>query len=458
VALVIAAVQLAACAGPSGPPHSKLVDLTLPAGTTPSAPPPRGQRPADEESWDVPQPYADTVATMRRQLPLHHDFDGVPWCDGDEQPGDITWLWQKVGDKIQIEISGGPKSSGITITRDHGGQSKCVPWPRPAPPQLSTAGNATRIGLWFEPADLTYSAGSDKLYVSSISGKPATYVLSMSALTKIPPRLDDSIVSGTQRLTVNNKLKLGYTLDNSGALRVFNTDTDKLVSTIDARACKAQVLAVDETRGTVYGGGRSDRGECLVEFDSAGHFLAEKDIAPGSGKQNPMIQRIAADPASGDVIYTDPYGVGRADQRLVEKWRSPAPGVSTSGDIYSGPHVSDLGYEPGSATVYVCVSPTAPATITVYDARTGKQTGQFTAPASTDQFAADQQGRLFVTLANSSDVYVLDHGAQLLTKFATLPALPGGSTRHVEWLAVDPAGHRLFVNAGSGNSVYQYSY
>jgi len=458
---LLAAVLLVACAGSSGPPHSKLVDLTLPAGSTPGHPSGRIPILADEERWDVPLPYADLMAAMRKQLPLNHDFDGVPWCDGDEDSDNLTWLWQKVGDKIQIDIGGDAHSSGITITRDHGGQSKCVPWPRPQPTQLSTVGNARVIGLWFEPAELTFSSGSNKLYVSTIYGKPATYVVSMSTLTEIPPRLDESITDGANHIAVNNKLKLGYALHHTGALRVFNTDTDKLMSTTKPRSCRAEVLAVDEATGTVYGGGQSATGECLVEFDSAGHFLAEKDVAPASGKQNRMIQRIAVDPASGDVIYTDPYSVGRADQTLTEKWRSPAPGVSTSGDIYSGPHASDMGYEPSSDTVYVCVSPTsttAPATIAIYDGHTGKQTGQFTAPASTDQFAADQQGRLFVALTNSRDLYVLDHGAQSLTKFETLPEVPDGSTRKVEWLAVDSAGHQLFVNPGSGSSVYEYPY
>jgi hypothetical protein len=416
--------------------------------------------PADEEPWDVPLPYTDLVTAMRKQLPLHHDFDGVPWCDEvEEDSHNTTWLWQKAGDKIRIDIGGGPQSSALTITRDHGGQSTCVPWPRPKPPQVSTAGAVTRIGLWFEPTQLTFSTGSDKLYVADINGKPATYVVSMSALTKIPPRLDDSIAEGAHHIAVNNKLRLGYALKYNGALRVFNSDADTLISTTEPRACKAEVLAVDEVSSTVYGGGQSATGECLVKFDSAGHFVAEKDVTPARSNQNRMIQRIAADPASGDAIYMDPYSVGRADQTLTEKWRTPAPGVSSSGDLGAAPHASDMGYEPDSATVYVCVSPTtttAPATIAVYDGHTGKQSGHFNVPASTDQFAADQQGRLFVALTRSSDLYVLDHGAQSLTKFQTLPSVRDGSTRNVEWLAVDPAGHRLFVGPGSGNSIYQF--
>ena len=459
---LLAAALLVACAGSSGPPHSILVDLTLPAGSTHSRPAGREPILPDTEPWDVPLPYADLLAAMRKQLPLHHDFDGVPWCDENEDAHNTRWLWQKVGDKIRIDIGGGPQSSGITITRDRDDQSKCVPWPRPKPTQVSTVGGATRIELWFEPSRLTFSSGSGKLYVTDLSGPPATEVVSMSALDKTPARLADA-VTDDDAIVVNNKLKLGYVsvLGGTGPLRVFNTDTDTLISTTEPRSCRAQVLAVDETSGTVYGGGLSDTGECLVKFDSAGHVLAEKDVAPKSGTQNRIIQRIAADPASGDVIYTDPYGVGLADQALNEKWRAPAPGVSTSGDAFSGPHVHDMGYEPNSATVYVCVSPTlgaARARIAVYDGHTGTQTGQFDAPAPTDQFASDQQGRLFVALSRSNDLYVLDHGARSLTKFATMPNVADGSARTVEWLTVDSVGHRLFVSPGNGNSVYQYRY
>jgi hypothetical protein len=459
---LLAAAQLVACAGTSGPPHSKLVDLTLPVGSTPSPFEGRGQPSPNQESWNLHQPYADAIATVGKLLPLHHDFDGVPWCDEYVDPGNTTWLWQKVGERIEIDISGSPIGSGVTISRDLGDQSKCVPFPHPGPPHLSTAGDATAIGLWFEPSRLTFSTGSGKLYVTDLSGKPATYVVSLSALDKIPARLADSITSD-DAIAVNNKLKLGYVsvLGGNGPLRVFNTDTDTLISTTERRSCSAQVLAVDETSGTVYGGGLSDTGECLVKFDSAGHFLAEKDVAPRNGNQNRMIQRIAADPASGDVVYTDPYSVGRADPTLTEMWRTPGEGVSTSGDIYSGIHASDMGYESSSDTVYVCVSPAsraAPATIATFDGRTGKQTGHFTSPESSDQFAGDQEGRLFVALSNASDVYRLDHGAQSLTKFQTLPDVPDRSSRSVEWLAVDPAGHRLFVSPGSGNSIYQYPY
>jgi hypothetical protein len=407
--------------------------------------------PPDAEPWDVPMSYPDLLAAMRTQLPLHHDFDGVPWCDEDEpDANNTTWLWQGVGNKIQIDLGGDQHSSGITITRDRGGQQKCVPWPRPKPPELSTAGAASVIGLWFEPGAVAFSTGSDKLYVADWVGKPATYVLSMSALTKIPPRLDNSI-DYDDAIVVNNKLKLGYVLakDGTGQMRVFNTDTDTVVSTTERRSCRAQVLAVDETSGWVYGGGQSDAGECLVKYDSAGHIIAEKDVAPPTGNQVAVIQRVAADSASGDVIYTDPASVARADQTLTEKWRTPAPGAS------------DLGYEPASATVYVCLSSTArnaPATIAVYDGYTGSRSGQIAVPASTDQFAADQQGRLFVALSESNDIYVLERGAQSLTKFETLPSVGDGSARHLEWLAVDPVGHRLFVAPGGGNAIYQYSY
>lgn len=102
---------------------------------------------------------------------------------------------------------------------------------------------------------------------------------------------------------------------DTGAVRVFNTDTDTLVSTIEPPSCVAQVLAVNDASGMVYGGGQSATGECLVEFDSSGHLVRQNDVAPLSSTQNRLIQRIEADPASGDVVYMDPYSVGGLTRR-----------------------------------------------------------------------------------------------------------------------------------------------
>jgi hypothetical protein len=69
------AVQLIGCAHNSGSPHSKLVDLTLPAGSTPS--PPRGE---GRDRWIRKAGTFPSVCPSRR--------DDVP----DPSPADITWL------------------------------------------------------------------------------------------------------------------------------------------------------------------------------------------------------------------------------------------------------------------------------------------------------------------------------------------------------------------------------
>lgn len=225
-----------------------------------------------------------------------------------------------------------------------------------------------------------------------------------------------------------------------------------------------QVLAVNDASDMVYGGGQSATGECLVEFDSDGHLVRENDVAPLSSTQNRLIQRIETDPASGDVLYTDPYSVGRADQTLTEKWRTPVPDTGVpSNTVFPGQgQANDMGFEPNSNTVYVSVCGAgviAPATIAIYDGHTGKQTGRFTSPGSSSQFAADHDGRLFAAFYNSSDLYVLSHGATTLTKFAALADVPDLSPDDTKCLAVDPSAHRLFVSpGGSGHSVYLYSY
>lgn len=170
------------------------------------------------------------------------------------------------------------------------------------------------------------------------------------------------------------------------------------------------------------------------------------------------------DPSSGDVVYIDPYSIGRADQTLTEKWRTPVPGTGNpSNTVFTGQgEATGMGFEPASNTAYIWVRGAGvigPATIAIYDGHTGKQTGQFTGPGSSSQFAADHDGHLFAAFCNSSDLYVLSHGATTLTKFATLANVPDLSPDDAKWLAVDPSAHRLFVSpGGNAHSVYLYSY
>jgi hypothetical protein len=95
-------------APPTGPPpQSDLVPgLTLPAG---SAAQPNLDNPAWER-WDVPTPYADTVRSLRGQLPVGSQFNGLPFCfEGVEN--DLTiWGWGTTTDAITVVV----KPSGLT--------------------------------------------------------------------------------------------------------------------------------------------------------------------------------------------------------------------------------------------------------------------------------------------------------------------------------------------------------
>jgi hypothetical protein len=329
------------------------------------------------------------------------------------------------------------------------------------PPPLTTA-----TALPFEPMELTFSATANKLYVSGLEGEPPrmrAYVVSLSAPTGPIERFDTAIHNLPEHIVVNDKLRRGYALVASGAIKVFSTDSDTLVSTSQEPSCHAEVLAISQTSGLVYGGGLSDKGECLVQFDSGGRIVRDNVVAPPVKGKNLVVQRIAVDAASGDVLYTNPFSVGRADQTLTEKWRTPVPGAGgPSNTVFpSQGQANDMGFEPTSGTVYISVCGAGvidPATIAIFDGRTGKQTGQFIGPGSSSQFAADHDGRLFAAFFNSADVFVLPNGAATPTKFATLPDIAELSADSPKWLAVDAAQHRLFVSGGKGHSIYLYSF
>ena len=318
------------------------------------------------------------------------------------------------------------------------------------PPPLTTA-----IALPFLPTELTYSAATNKLYVFGLEGEPPTiraYVVSLSAPTAPIKRLDTLIDDLPNHIVVNDKLRRGYALV-VGVIKVFSTDSDTLVSTSQKPSCLVEVIAISEATGMVYGGGNSPKGECLVQFDSDGRIVRENVVAPHSGNKNMLIQRIAVDSASGDVVYTDPYSVGRADQNLKEIWRML---------VASPGQAQDLGFEPKTNTVYVTVGDfpvISPTRITVVDGRTGKQRGEFNWPGFTSEFAAASDGRLFVASFNSNDLYVLSDGSSTPTRFASLGDVPGSQPSDPKWLAVDTAGHRLFVSPnGDGRQILVYRY
>jgi DNA-binding beta-propeller fold protein YncE len=321
------------------------------------------------------------------------------------------------------------------------------------PPTISAAGPSPlteTIAVSFDPSELIFSASVNKLYVSARS-QDSVFVVSLSAPTQPIKRLEAAIGETaigvfTPMLVVNEKLRRGYALTPAGSIKVFSTDSDTLVSTSLKPSCDADLLAINQATGMVYGGGLSDKGACLVQFDSDGRIVRE-NVLSDPGVKNMRVQHLAVDPATSDVLYTSTPGVGldpimsavgRVDQMLTQKWRTPIDG-------HGG--VPGLGFEPKTNTVYVSVgnnSVTSPARVTILDGGTGRQRGEFDGAVSgsgSGQFAATGDGRLFFAPQDSHDVYVLSDGTSTVTKFASLDYLGTSSIN----LTVDPAGRRLFV-------------
>jgi hypothetical protein len=323
---------------------------------------------------------------------------------------------------------------------------------------MSSAGPSpltTAIALPFTPMELTFSAAANKLYVIGLEGDSPVmraYVVSLSAPTTPITRLDTAIDAMPHHIVVNDKLRRGYALV-VGAIKIFSTESDTLLSTSQQPSCSPEVIAINQATGMIYGGGLSAKGECLVQFDPDGRIVRENVVAPSVQGKNMLVQRIAVDSASGDVMYTNPSSVGRADQELNEKWRIPVDGPG---------EVQDLGFEPKTNTVYVTVGDfpvISPAKISVLDGGTGRQREQFSGPGWTSQFAATGDGRLFVAFFNSNDLYVLSDGTSALTQFASLGDIPGRSPSDPKWLEVDTAGRQLFVSpGGDGHKILIYRY
>jgi hypothetical protein len=325
------------------------------------------------------------------------------------------------------------------------------------PPPLTTA-----ITLPFEPMDVTFSASANKLYTSGIVGGTARgappprwrdFVVSLSAPTGPIERFDTSIEDLAQLIVVNDKLRRGYVLGMSGAIKVFSTDSDTLVSTAQKPSCYLEGLAINQATDVVYGSGAADEGACLVEFDADGHIVRENVVGPNEKGKSPMIGQIAVDSASGDVLYLNAFGLARADKMLKEKWRTPVDGPGEP---------MNMGFEPKTNTAYVEVGADpviSPSRISVFDAGTGTKTGEFSGPGRCQGFAASGDGRLFVIFFNSNDLYVLSGGASTLTKFVSLPDIPGSAPSDTRWLEVDKAGRRVFVSPGGDRQkilIYQY--
>jgi hypothetical protein len=326
--------------------------------------------------------------------------------------------------------------------------------PQPQPP---IAKSRTVLALPQAPAEITYSGGSNKLYIAYVSPSSGWLVVPLSAPTQAHEFPDHSIDTAGlgEEIAVNDKLKLGYASDSLGITRVFNTDTDTVVATTQT-VCEANVLAVNQTTGMVYGGGSSARGECLVQIDSSGHIVRD-DVAGATGAGHNIIQRITVDPTNGDVIYSDPWGITRVDASLNAKWSTPVGGAFEPLDIGLEPHTNRI-YVSLTGSDKVALPVTPPPSFRVYDGQTGKQVG--TVAGAPWEFVADGAGHVFTVLStpSSRDLYVLTDGGTTSSKFASLGDIAGLKPSDTVALQIDPSGHRLFVAAGDFHNVYVYAY
>lgn len=80
----------AAAQAPGGV-RSELLDLTLPAGTVPAC----CGKYEGLEVWNTPAAYAFTVQSLREQLPIKRDYNGLPWCSQEinGKLGYTQWDW-----------------------------------------------------------------------------------------------------------------------------------------------------------------------------------------------------------------------------------------------------------------------------------------------------------------------------------------------------------------------------
>ena len=99
-------------AGP--PPRSQLVDLTLPAGSTPIG----DSSLPGIETWKVPLSYDDTVSNIRGQLPVTQDYEGLRWCAKNTKVHDfVEWTWGTHEDLVGVTVSNKAGDTEVTITR-----------------------------------------------------------------------------------------------------------------------------------------------------------------------------------------------------------------------------------------------------------------------------------------------------------------------------------------------------
>ena len=84
------------------PPHSQLIDVVLPIGSTCDCS-------SGLETWKVPSgsgSYSDIVTNLRAQLPLNKPSDGLPWCGEEVNPttDTTTWTWDDSQKRLSVMV------------------------------------------------------------------------------------------------------------------------------------------------------------------------------------------------------------------------------------------------------------------------------------------------------------------------------------------------------------------
>jgi hypothetical protein len=90
-------------------PASRILGVTLPPNSVPTESFWCSKCRWPHEQWTSGRDYSETVATLRGQLPIGGDLQGVPWCAENVDPTpppDALWDWssKEHAPRIQVHI------------------------------------------------------------------------------------------------------------------------------------------------------------------------------------------------------------------------------------------------------------------------------------------------------------------------------------------------------------------
>jgi hypothetical protein len=107
-------------ATPTTGPHSKLADITLPAGSTGGG----SGSPSDTYGiqnafWQVPTAYDYTVQYLRQQLPIFNNYEAMRWCAEDvHREAEITqWSWGDTREMLLIAVNRDAADVSLSVSR-----------------------------------------------------------------------------------------------------------------------------------------------------------------------------------------------------------------------------------------------------------------------------------------------------------------------------------------------------